>query len=78
MLVMRNELQATLESLIDQLPVADREILALRHFEQLSPVEAAAILGINDKTGSMRYLRALRRLKDLLQSHFGDASSAFL
>jgi RNA polymerase sigma-70 factor (ECF subfamily) len=44
----------------------DREILALRHFEQLSNGEVAETLGLNESTASTRYLRALKRLKDEL------------
>ncbi len=44
----------------------DREILALRHFEQLSNPEVAETLGLNESTASSRYLRALKRLKDEL------------
>jgi RNA polymerase sigma-70 factor (ECF subfamily) len=46
----------------------DREVLALRHFEQLSPDETARVLGIKQKTAAMRYVRALRRLKEILSS----------
>jgi RNA polymerase sigma-70 factor (ECF subfamily) len=41
----------------------DREVLAMRHYEQLSNVETAHILGINPSTASTRYVRALRRLR---------------
>ena len=44
----------------------DREVLALRHFEQLSPAETAQVLGITKKAAGMRYLRALKRLKEIL------------
>jgi RNA polymerase sigma-70 factor (ECF subfamily) len=44
----------------------DREVLALRHFEQLTPAETALELGIKEKAAGMRYLRALKRLKELL------------
>ena len=44
----------------------DREVLALRHFEQLSPAETAQVLGIKEKAAGMRYVRALRRLKEIL------------
>jgi RNA polymerase sigma-70 factor (ECF subfamily) len=44
----------------------DREVLVLRHFEQLSPAETAQVLGIKGKAAGMRYLRALKRLKDIL------------
>lgn len=44
----------------------DREVLALRHFEQLSNAETAEALEINESTASSRYLRALKRLKGVL------------
>jgi RNA polymerase sigma-70 factor (ECF subfamily) len=53
----------------------DREVLALRHFEQLSTVEAARVLGIQQAAAGTRYLRAVRRLKEILRSmpgHLGE------
>jgi RNA polymerase sigma-70 factor (ECF subfamily) len=44
----------------------DQEVLALRHFEELSNSEVAEVLGIQQKAASIRYVRALRRLKDIL------------
>jgi RNA polymerase sigma-70 factor (ECF subfamily) len=44
----------------------DREVLALRHFEQLTNLEAAAVLGIHENAAAKRYVRALKRLKDIL------------
>ena len=44
----------------------DREILALRHLEELSNREASLELGIEEKAASKRYVRALRRLRDIL------------
>jgi RNA polymerase sigma-70 factor (ECF subfamily) len=49
----------------------DREILALRHFEQLSNGEAAQALGLSKSTASKRYLRALQRLKEILAADRG-------
>jgi RNA polymerase sigma-70 factor, ECF subfamily len=46
----------------------DREVLTLRHFEELSNVETAQVLGIQKAAASNRYLRALKRLKDTLAS----------
>ena len=43
-----------------------REVLAMRHFEQLGPADAAQMLGISREAGAKRYFRALKRLKDLL------------
>jgi RNA polymerase sigma-70 factor (ECF subfamily) len=56
------QLQAALESLD---PI-DREILVLRHFEQLSNGEAAVVLQLDKSAASKRYTRALLRLKDTL------------
>jgi RNA polymerase sigma-70 factor, ECF subfamily len=45
---------------------ADREALALRHFEQLTNAEAAQVLGIQERAAAKRYVRALDRLKKVL------------
>jgi len=44
----------------------DREVLALRHFEQLGCAEAAQVLGITQEPGNQGHFRALKRLKDVL------------
>ena len=59
----RLELQARLEELLDGLEPLDREILSLRHFEELSNNEAAVELGITKAAASKRYIRALERLR---------------
>jgi RNA polymerase sigma-70 factor (ECF subfamily) len=46
----------------------DREVLALRHFEELSNGETAEILGIQPAAASKRYVRALARLKQILET----------
>ena len=51
---------------LNSLDPLNREILALRHFEQLSRAEAALVLGISQEAGAKRYFRALKRLKDVL------------
>ena len=45
----------------------DREVLALRHFEELTNREVAQVLNMSEQATSARYLRALGRLKKLLQ-----------
>jgi len=51
---------------IEQMDATDREVLALRHFEELTNKEVAEVLGIEQKAASIRYMRALKRLKTLL------------
>ena len=62
----RAERQTILQNALDQMDALDREVLVLRHFEQLSNDEAAQILGIDKSAASKRYSRALVRLKDSL------------
>jgi RNA polymerase sigma-70 factor (ECF subfamily) len=59
---MRQQLTAALESM-DEI---DREVLTLRHFEDLSNKEVAELLNIGENAASNRYVRALARLKGLL------------
>ena len=44
----------------------DRDMIFMRHFEQLPNQEVAGALGLTEAAASMRYLRALRRLRDLM------------
>jgi RNA polymerase sigma-70 factor (ECF subfamily) len=55
----------------------DREILALRHFEQLTLAEAGQVLGIQRTAANNRYVRALKRLKALLAEspYFNETQS---
>jgi RNA polymerase sigma-70 factor, ECF subfamily len=60
------ETRLRVQELLNSMDPLDREILTLRHFEQLSNPEVAQTLGLNESTASSRYLRALKRLKDEL------------
>lgn len=64
----RAERRTQLEAALNAMDPIDREVLALRHFEQLTVSETAAALGIKQKAAGMRYVRALRRLKEILTS----------
>lgn len=64
----RAEVQARLHAALDSMDAIDREVLALRHFEQLNNGEAANVLGIQERAAAKRYVRALKRLKDMLAS----------
>jgi RNA polymerase sigma-70 factor (ECF subfamily) len=69
MQVAHREVKTHLDAAIASLDEIDREVLLLRHAEQLSSVEAAAELGLPANTFRQRYLRALKRLKSALQQH---------
>ncbi len=60
------ERQSQLESLLNAMEPIDREILTLRHFEELSNSEVAQVLNLSKSAASNRYFRALKHLKDLL------------
>lgn len=62
----RSERHALLRRAVASLDEADRQIVTLRSFDGLGNLECAAILGIEPKAASMRYVRALERLKVLL------------
>jgi RNA polymerase sigma-70 factor (ECF subfamily) len=62
----RVEVRSRLAEALDKMNATDREVLALRHFEQLTSAEAAQVLGIEERAAAKRYLRALERLKQIL------------
>jgi RNA polymerase sigma-70 factor (ECF subfamily) len=71
----QHEMERRLHLAIAELDEDDREVILMRHFEQLSNQEVAAGLGLTEAAASMRYLRAMRRLRGLLQPR-GGASDA--
>jgi RNA polymerase sigma-70 factor, ECF subfamily len=62
----RADMLTLVQVAIEQMDPLDREVLALRHFEELTNSEVAEALGIEQKAASIRYIRALRRLKEIL------------
>ena len=62
----RADVLGLVQTAIEQMDPIDREVLALRHFEELTNSEVAETLGIEQKAASIRYIRALRRLKEIL------------
>ena len=62
----RGEVKARLAEALDGMDPTDREVLAMRHFEQLTNAEAAQLIGIEERAAAKRYLRALERLKEIL------------
>jgi RNA polymerase sigma-70 factor, ECF subfamily len=71
----RAEMKSRLDRVLRELDPMDREVLALRHFEQLTNTETARTLGIDPSAASKRYVRALRRLRELLTALGGDMES---
>lgn len=64
-----------IQEALNTLEPLDREVLALRHFEQLTRAETAQVIGIAEAAAAKRYIRALKRLKDLLADLPGGLDS---
>jgi RNA polymerase sigma-70 factor (ECF subfamily) len=62
----RGEARTRLAEALDTMDATDREVLMLRHFEQLTNAEAARVVGIEERAAGKRYLRALARLRKIL------------
>jgi RNA polymerase sigma-70 factor (ECF subfamily) len=60
------EVKARVHAALAQMDPTDREVVAMRHFEQLTSAEAAQVLGIQERAAAKRYLRAMERLRDIL------------
>jgi RNA polymerase sigma-70 factor (ECF subfamily) len=65
--LLRKEIQQRVRDALKRLPGRDREVLEIRHLEQLSVAETAAVLGISQPAVKTRHLRALQRLQELLK-----------
>ena len=62
----RAELIGQVEEALEQMDPVDREVLVLRHFEELANNDIAEVLGITKAAASNRYVRALSRLRSAL------------
>ena len=71
-----HELQVRFEAAIQQLNEQDQEIILMRHFEHLTNQEAAIALELSEPAASMRYLRAMRRLRELLDENSDSSGTA--
>jgi RNA polymerase sigma-70 factor (ECF subfamily) len=72
--VVREEIRLRLQDALNVMDPLDREVLALRHFEQLSNAETARVLGVREAAASKRYIRALDRLRDILTTAPGGSA----
>jgi RNA polymerase sigma-70 factor (ECF subfamily) len=70
----QGELKSSLEAALDRMDSDDREVLALRHFEDLSGPETAQLLGISVEAARKRYLRALEKFREVLAGLPGGPS----
>jgi len=61
--VARAEMQQQLQDTLNEMDPVDREVIALRHFEELTNDEVATVLGLTKGAASKRYVRAMLRLK---------------
>jgi len=71
----QQELQRRMFDALDKLDEPDREVILMRHHEQLTNQQVAHTLGLSEAAASMRYLRALRKLRTVLLPD-GDSSAA--
>jgi RNA polymerase sigma-70 factor (ECF subfamily) len=71
----RAERMMRLQEALNTLDPVDREVLSLRHFEEMSLAETALSLGIEESAAAKRYIRALKRLKAILASMPGGLDS---
>lgn len=73
----QKEIAKQVEAAIARLDDRDAEIIIMRLYEQLSNQDVAAALSLTEPAASMRYLRAIRRLKELLvdESNESDPSA---
>lgn len=60
---MRNEMFAKVSQAIESLSPNDREVITLRHFEELTNIEMASLLNLSEQAVSLRYIRAIDRLR---------------
>ena len=65
--LLREELRRRVRTILVQLGPRDREVLVLRHLEQMTPREMSAVLAISEGAVRVRHLRALQRFRELLR-----------
>jgi RNA polymerase sigma-70 factor, ECF subfamily len=73
-MLLRKEFAERFQQAVDRLDEAEKEVILMRHAEQLTNSQAAELLGLSEAAAGMRYLRALRQLKSLL----GETPSMWL
>jgi RNA polymerase sigma-70 factor (ECF subfamily) len=74
--LLKEERREYVQRALERLGPEDREVIVMRHFEGLSNAEVAEVLGLGASGATMRYGRALIRLKELLQAGLGPGESS--
>jgi RNA polymerase sigma-70 factor (ECF subfamily) len=70
--LIRGEEVLKLQAAIQLLSELDREVIALRHFEQLTNLQVAEVLNLTPTAASNRYIRAISRLSETLTDSSGS------
>jgi RNA polymerase sigma-70 factor (ECF subfamily) len=65
-----HELQRRFQSAVEELDEQDREVILMRHFEFMSNSDVAQSLNLTEAAAGMRYLRAMRRLREKLEPNY--------
>lgn len=76
-LATQRELAIQVQNCIAKLDERDQDILLMRHYEQLSNQEVAVALGLTEPAASMRYLRALKRLRAIINGDVADLPDGY-
>jgi RNA polymerase sigma-70 factor (ECF subfamily) len=71
---MRAESKLQIQEALNAMDPIDREVLTLRHFEMLTNAETAKVLELSQAAASNRYVRALKRMKEILEETRGENS----
>lgn len=71
---LRAERKLRLQEALNRMDPLDREVLVLRHYEQMTNGDVASALGLDKSAASKRYTRALERLKAILSTLPGESS----
>ena len=65
--MIQQEMGRKVEDAISMLSETDAEIIVMRHYEHLTNQEISTLLNVSEPAASMRYLRAIRRLREQMQ-----------
>lgn len=73
--VARSELRQCVQQALEKLKPSDREVILMVHFEDMSCAQVGQVMGLSRTAATMRYARALTRLREFLISEVGESQS---